>query len=308
LSQLWEDKFRRWSKPPSLSEVAKQNNAERMVSEAMRESAALRSHKTSVIVQGSYRNRTNVPQDSDVDICVCCKDTFFYNFGSADYGQSEAGVIDATYSYTQFKNDVQAALETKFGTRGVRRGDKAFDLRENTYRVDSDVVAAFAYKWYRKRTFNALIGEFVPSYVTPEGTKFHSDSGLEVINWPEQQYSNGVAKNDRTGTRFKSIVRTLKNLRYDMAESGISESNCICSYLIESLIYNVPDFVLSGESYYQNVRDCIAMCYQATAPEGDCDKWFEPNGIKFLFHSSQPWTRQQVNEFTLAAWRYCGFA
>src|SRR5712691_8151711 len=91
---------------------------------------------------------------SDVDICVCCMDTFFCDFTFADYGKAEANVVDTTYSYAQFKNDVQGALEKKFGKRGVSRGNKAFDVHENTYRVDADVVAAFARRLYRKRTFN----------------------------------------------------------------------------------------------------------------------------------------------------------
>ena len=279
-----------------------------MIGAAIREYAPLQTHSTKIIVQGSYRNRTTVPQESDVDICVCCTDTFFYDFGYADYATGDAGVTASPYTYASFKNDVQAALEAKFGKGGFRRGDKAFDLRENTYRVDADVVAAFAYRMYLKRTFNALLGAAVTNYVMPAGTKFYSDSGREFINWPEQQYSNGVAKNERTRSRYKSIVRALKNLKYDMDANGISESKPITPFLIECLVYNVPDYAFADDSYTKNVRGCIAECYEATAAEGDCQKWLEVNEIKYLFHSSQPWTRQQANDFTVAAWRYCGFS
>jgi hypothetical protein len=308
MSQLWEDKFRRWSKPPGDTEAAKLANAERMIGAAVREYLPLRAHEIRVIPQGSYRNNTNVPQDSDVDICVCCMDTFFYDFQFADYGKAEASVIDAHYLYPQFKNDLQAALEAKFGKRGVSRGDKAFGLRENSYRVDADVVAAFAYRLYRKRTFNALLGAYVPDFVKPPGTKFYSDGGREIINWPEQQYSNGVAKNERTGKRFKSIVRAVKSLSYEMQEKKIAEAGPIPSFLIECLVYNVPDYVFDGDSYEKNVRDSIAVCFTATSPEGNCQNWLEVSGFKYLFHSSQPWTQQQVNDFTLAVWRYCGFS
>jgi hypothetical protein len=40
---------------------------------------------------------------------------------------------------------VQAALEAKFGKDGVTRGNKAFDVHPTGYRVDADVVTAFAY-------------------------------------------------------------------------------------------------------------------------------------------------------------------
>jgi hypothetical protein len=33
----------------------------------------------------------------------------------------------------------------------------------------------------------------------------------------------------------------------------------------------------------------------------------EANAIKYLFHPSQAWTRQQGNDFIVAAWAYIGF-
>ena len=80
------------------------------------------------------------------------------------------------YSYAQFKNDVQTALEDKFGTDGVTRGDKAFDVHANTYRVDADVVPAFAYRLYKKKEYNFLLNAQIMSYVEPEGTRFISDT------------------------------------------------------------------------------------------------------------------------------------
>jgi hypothetical protein len=42
---------------------------------------------------------------------------------------------------------------TDFFDRGaVQRGNKAFDVHANTYRVDADVVAAFEYRWYFSRS------------------------------------------------------------------------------------------------------------------------------------------------------------
>ncbi len=169
-------------------------------------------------------------------------------------------------------------------------------------------MAAFAFRMYLKRTFNTLVGAPVPNYVMPPGTKFFSDSGREYINWPEQQYSNGVAKNERTRTRYKSIVRALKSLKYDMDGNGVKESKPITPFLIECLAYNVPDYAFADDSYTKNVRDCLAACYAATVADGDSQTWLEVNGIKYLFHASQPWTRQEANDFTVAAWRYCGFA
>jgi len=308
LPQDWEDIFRRWSKPSSDTEAEKQANAERMIRAALGDCRALDLHEIKIIPQGSYRNNTNVRQESDVDICVCCMDQFFYDLSFADYGKTEANIIDSPYSYSQFKNDVQLALQRKFGTTGMSRGNKAFDIHENTYRVDADVVCAFAYRLYLKRTLNPLTGTYTLDYVLPPGTKFYSDTGSEVTNWPEQQYSNGVAKNTRTGNKFKSIVRAVKSLKYEMDEKGILAAKAIPSFLIECLIYNISDDIFKHDSYVKIVRDCIAICFTATRPEGACQKWMEVNGIKYLFHPAQTWTREQVNDFALAAWSYCGFS
>lgn len=303
----WEEQFRRWSNPSSDSEAERQANAQRMIADAIRNHPVLQAHTINVIVQGSYRNNTNVRQDSDVDICVCCMDTFFYEFHFADYGKAEANVTDALYSYAQFKCDVQAALVAKFGARSVTRGRKAFDVRENTYRVEADVVPAFAYRMYTKRVFDPVLLLPTTRFIEPPGTKFYPDTGTEVVNWPEQQYANEVAKNQRTARRYKSVVRALKNLALDMATANVAGAKSIPSFLIESLAYNVPDPLFGGDSYENNVRDTLISCFNATNDDASCSKWVEPNNIKLLFHGSQPWTRQQVNAFTVAAWQYCGF-
>ena len=50
------------------------------------------------------------------------------------------------YSYADFKNDVEAALKSYFGAGSVTRGNKAFDVHANTYRVDADVVPCLEHR------------------------------------------------------------------------------------------------------------------------------------------------------------------
>jgi YD repeat-containing protein len=45
----------------------------------------------------------------------------FPNLGDAPHGKTDAQLVDAAYSYPQFKTDVQVALELKFGKTGVRQ-------------------------------------------------------------------------------------------------------------------------------------------------------------------------------------------
>jgi hypothetical protein len=303
----WEQTFRNWSKPSSDTEAEKQDNACRMVSDAISEYKPLNVHQVRVITQGSYRNNTNVRQESDVDICVYCTDVFFDDYTFADYESSATGNTVSPYSFSAFKSDVQAALKIKFGADGVTRGNKAFDVHPTGYRVDADVVAAFAYRRYEKSEYNPILGRNLPKYVQPVGTKFISDTGSTIINWPEQHYANGAAKNGRTGNRFKYIVRALKRLKYYMIEKKIAGMQSIPSYLIECMVYNVPDSLLDGDSYEQNVRDVIGSAYNAANTEETRKKLREVNELKYLFHSSQPWTHQQAIGFAQAAWSTVGF-
>jgi hypothetical protein len=205
---------------------------------------------------------------------------------------------------------VQAALEKKFGKGGVHRGDKAFDVHPNGYRVDADVVAAMAYRLYLKKTYESYASIPFPKfgYFEPEGTKFYSDSNKEIINWPEQHYNYGVAKNQRTGSRFKYIVRALKNLQIEMESRNIQAAKGIPSYLIECLIYNVPDPLFSGDSYAKALGDCFGIIYEATQTDEKAKDWLEVNQRKYLFNRNQPWTREQARNFILAAWVYGEFS
>ena len=272
-----------------------------MVGDAIRAHEPLVNRDIRIISQGSYRNNTNVRQESDVDICVCCMEPFFADYSFADYPESETGNVNSSYTYAQFKNDVQAALEEKF-TSGVTRGDKAFDVHANTYRVDADVVPAFAYRLYKKKEYNFLLNVQIPSYIEPPGTKFISDGGAVIVNWPEQHYSNGVQKNKATGGRFKLIVRGLKRLKFYMISKKIQAAEPIASYLIECLMYNVLNSVFTGDSYRQNVQNALVACFTATKTDAECEKWLEVNERKFLFRSTQPWSRQQAHDFIVSAW------
>jgi len=73
----WEDTFKSWGAPPGQTEQDKMDNAETAIRKAIRVNSRLASMDVNIILQGSYRSKTNVKQDSDVDICVCLNSTFF---------------------------------------------------------------------------------------------------------------------------------------------------------------------------------------------------------------------------------------
>ena len=292
----WESILSQWATAPSQSEIEKCERAVRMVREAIRGDTELDALNPEVFAQGSYANRTNTPQDSDVDICVRLNGTFWYQL-PAGITPAQYGFRDATISYEGFKSLVERALKAKFGSQSVNRGDKAITVRASTARVSADVVATLEHRRY------GLNGP--QDY--ERGAELRSDSGKQIINWPEQNYSNGIKKNDETDRRFKAVVRILKNLRAEMEESGISSASKIPSYLVECLIWNVPNERLLGDSSRLDLRRSIVFLYTAVSDKASCNEWGEVNERKYLFRDSQPWKREDVVQFLHDAWNYTGF-
>src|SRR5438067_10138713 len=111
----WEALFRTWMGSGSDTEKERREHAESMVRDAIR-SSALAGRDIRVFAQGSYRNNTNIPQESDVDICVLHLGQMWTDSRAvAGFADSAAGLSQGTYRYSQFKNDVEQALVAKFG-------------------------------------------------------------------------------------------------------------------------------------------------------------------------------------------------
>lgn len=298
MTRDWESTFQGWGQPPSETERTKCENAERAVRKAIGASGELAERTIQVFAQGSYRNRTNVRHDSDVDICVLCKDVCFTDLmdGLTD---ADVGLQPHPYTYPQFKNEVEAALRSYFGGQTVIRGNKAFDVHENTYRVDADVVACFEHIRYFRQAGGG-IGQH-------RGTRLRPDNGGRIVNWPQQNYDNGVLKNSATGRCFKVVVRILKRLRNEMEDAAIPAAKPIPSFLIECLAWNVPNEGFDRSTHKADVRYALAHLWNETRSSDTCREWGEINELKYLFRSSQPWTREQANAFLDAAWNYVGF-
>lgn len=298
MSQNWEEMFSNWGRSPSPTDQAKAENAERAVRKAIDASAKLSAKPIEVFAQGSYANRTNVREDSDVDVCVLYTGAFFPDYSLSEGLTNEAlGYGTSSYLYPEFKNDVEGALVSYFGRSYVVRGKKAFDVHANTYRIHADVVPCFEHR--------RICGS-VQSHWQQCGTELHPDNGGIIVNWPQQNYDNGVQKNTDTRRRFKSIVRILKRLRNEMHDKGHGAAYPISSFLSECLVWNVPNEGFGHSTLTADVRYSLAHLWNNTRNDETCSEWGEINEKKYLFHS-QKWTYQQVNTFLQAAWNYIGF-
>ena len=296
MNQDWEKIFTTWAQPPSKSEQDRCENAEKAIRNAIASSAELNRRNIKVFTQGSYRNRTNVRQESDVDIGVLCYDVFFpvYPEGTT---KETFGNVAATYEYATFKSEVGEALISYFGAGSVHRGNKAFDLKENSYHVEADVAAFFEHRRY----------EIGGSYLS--GVELRPDNGMpfKVINWPEQHYTNGVQKNTDTLRSYNGVVRILKSLCYLMQDQGVPAAKPIIGFLVECLVWNVPNPHFGNNTWSADLRNTLAFLFNNTISDEKCSEWGEVSELKYLFRPSQKWTRQQAHDFISAAWDFVGF-
>lgn len=298
MSRDWEDTFRRWKEPSSDTEEQKCKNAEDMIRSAIMDDDVLSEHKIQVFAQGSYRNNTNVRHESDVDICIKLTDVFFTDFSMANgLTKERVGLSDSDYSYAQYKNEVESALINKFGVDSVKRGNKAFDVHANSYRVDADVVACFEHRRYLNEIINR-------EYRYLSGTEFLTDNKLNIINWPQQNYDNGIIKNNITRHRYKYIVRCLKRLKNEMVDNGQAVATEIPSYLVECLVWNAPNNLFTSGNYTEDIINILDYTIISTEDENNCREWGEVNELKYLFRKSQAWTLWQTHNFLKASLSY----
>ncbi|WP_208721765.1 hypothetical protein [Leptospira mtsangambouensis] len=128
-----------------------------------------------------------------------------------------------------------------------------------------------------------------------------------IRNWPEQHYSNGVAKNNLTNRKFKKVVRILKTLSNEMARNGIGSAISIPSFLIECLVWNTPNERFNYQNYKLLIREVLVFLFNNTIESKTCENWGEVSELKYLFRSSQPWTVETAHKFLNDAWNYVGY-
>lgn len=296
-----EDTLTTWAQGPSDTEAEKCENAETGIRKAIANDPTLGGMKVSVFAQGSYRARTNIRLDSDVDICVRCDEDVFLAEYPEGKRHEDFGNRPSERPYADFKGAVRTALVNRFGAASVGGGDKAFDVHANTYRVEADVLPAYEYRWYPGTKYDN------GDWIVYKGVAFIPNDVWMVYNFPEQSYQNGLTRNEQTRRRYKRIIRILKRMRGSMKEAGIDAANNVASFLIEGLVYNAPVDAFNADNYTANLRYVLAETWNKTRWDADCAKWTEVNGIKFLFHAKQKWTRKQANDFLQAAWDYAGY-
>lgn len=297
----WEETLRNWGKPANEQQEARADRTAKEVRDGLSEYPAIPNSSIRVFAQGSKRNNTDVQGDCDVDIAVelqqghadASEQPSVFDFGVAKAASSALtkqtlGLVDIprVLQPPEFKQHVLNAMVIAFDAKHVSRHDKCIKVDSTRLTIPADVVPCYPYRHYVSAT------HFEP------GIMIYPDSGEPIINYPEQHYRNGVAKNSRTGTRYKKIVRCLKCMERDLVENG--QLDPLPSFFIESLVYNCPDGCFASEKYVEMFVMVTASIYGATTTE-EWKSWVEVNGIKSLFLDGQTWTPEQASQLAILA-------
>lgn len=243
----WEDRLRGWTGPASGNEDQKRERTERRIREALAAHPRLSKQPVKVYAKGSYANNTNVRLDSDLDIWIEYTGGIYPSYQDQSLKEESLGLGDYTGPYADFgafKSEVHQALRSAFGEAAAERRNKCIFVQGGPTTLDADVVPCWTQRHYYSRTSSV------------DGIAFFADKSFgRIDNYPKQHHDNGVAKNNRTGRRYKQLVRAMKRLENDMVDKG--EIGEVPSFLIECLVYACPDPVFGHTRFLDDARQAI---------------------------------------------------
>lgn len=286
-----ESQLERWASAPSEKEEIKCQTAVSQIKDCIERAYG---QQVTIFLQGSYKNRTNVKRDSDVDIVVRFNEAYFANtafLNETEKQRYEQTRIPSSVSFDEFKTAIYRLLMDEFYAGMIERKNKCIFIKANENRVNADIVPCFIHK----RLATATISQ-------AEGIQFISDNGLEVISFPEQHYANGVLKNTATNQNFKSVVRILKNARNMMEERNLIATGSMPSFLLECLIWNVANNKFYG-SYTEITKNIITSVWNDMRNPQIANDYAEISDLLWLFRGSQKNPKNAEN-FMLSAWNY----
>jgi hypothetical protein len=299
----WETTLREWSKPVDDDQEALAKATAEQVRIALSKYEFVPNSMMRVRAQGSKLNNTDTSDESDVDIRVEFHPdqsqadeipTIFLSRRSAvakSLVTEDFGLTPYTMPLNQFtfKDHIHVALEEQFGKAYVHRHDKCIKVDESSLILKADIVPCFPVRTYK------AYGVF------DAGVSIRCDSLEEILNYPEQHYANGVAKNEDTGRRFKKMVRCFKRMENHVVNTRLGIEP-LPSFFMESLIYNCPDFLFRDESYLVSFRKVMLHLVGALDDTATSGAMMEVNGVKTLFKDGQTWTPEEALNMAAMAW------
>lgn len=294
MPKFTEEQLNNFRYPPSDTEKQKLANSEYQVKEAIKNSEKLKSKTIKVFGQGSYANDTNVKNNSDIDINVKLDDTVYVQVPN-NKEKNDFGYSDSDYTFAQYRKDVYDALVEYFGYEYIIDKNKCITVLPNSNRVETDVVPTFRLDRYDTENKSSKI----------EGVRFIAKDNSIITNYPLQHIDNGKSKNANTQKRFKRLTRIYRRIRYKMIEDNVDVSDNITSFLLECLVWNVPNHIFNNyDSWTDRLKHSIIYIYNATKEnEETCNEWGEVSELLYLF-KARKWNIKDVNQYMVQMWNY----
>ena len=269
------EQLKQFTKDLSDTEQAKADHSIEMVQDAVNnydwKSAGLNCPK--ICLKGSYNNGTNVKIDSDVDIYALFDSYYWID----TMRQRISPLHDGKGKTCEYhRQHLENALKNKFGDQ-MKRGHKAFKIKETSYKHEADVMGAVLAKDDNGRIiYNGIMSFF--------------NDKTQSINYPERDKNNSDNKDKMTSGYYKSMVRIFKGIKNNLNLD-------IPSFLIECMVYNIDDAYISDpySNYLQKAQNIVAL-WSRFLP-GQASQFVELNEIKLLFSPNQKWTVQDAMNF-----------
>lgn len=211
---------------------------------------------------------------------------------------SPLGKYEGGWTPDLWRGEIVKALTNAFGAVALDTSGKiAIDIAEvSGSRPSADVVPSFLYYRY----------DDAARLTKKQGSCVWSTDGTKIVNWPDQQLTNGKIKNTATGQRYRNYVRALKNAENISAEAGVI--SVLPSYFMECLVYNVPDATLGLGTVDKGFQETLRWLYLRLDDGTAYDDWVEPNWCKWLFKGTQKWSVEDAKTLVLTTWNYLGYA
>jgi len=230
-----------------------------------------------ILLQGSYKNDTNLRRASDVDIVVTLAEELplhVAKLGRRHLSQDPDHRL-AYEIWKSFREEVIKALMAEYGAEAVTIGGKTLKVDKGTIPAAADVVVALRY------------GTGIAFYYAKEQRW--------VVGYPEQHCQRGQAKDKSTDGRYKRTIRMFKSARKYLVDNRAIQKEKAPSYFIECLLHNVPDELFTPD-YIETYCGVVKHLAKADLNQFKCQ-----NGVLKLFgQSKEQWNVDDARVFIQA--------
>lgn len=265
---------------PSETELQKAAYTQDQIRTILETDERLKKYKITTFLHGSYKNRTNVRRESDVDIGVYSPVMYFsktVGLDDQELLQFRKSWTPSSLTYDQYRADVLAVLQSAYG-QSIEDGNKAIRVAGNSTRLPADILPCVEYRRYWRYT-----GQ--PSDYT-EGISFQDKQTKLHANYPDQHYNRLVLMNGATSGYLKGTIRVWKRLRHSLINAGYLDPKDAPQCYIEGLLSCVPH-ELFGDGYDTTMRRVLGHLHadlEGVIAGTSTTVYRQANGILKLFH------------------------